>query len=198
MRCSIGKRGSPKKPMANVVVTTIVMAQMNVATAVMPGGSRAAIQRNKGHSEIIASSRVHGLFGKSTRNVHRTHTTASAKALSTASRADGTLRVKDAKPITSGATVSVPSASEANQFSHIVGADTFTAWNHTNPIVPTIPETAVPAIVAANSPITRRSVLSSNGEPYARAISPATMVASMALATAEKAELQMLRSPSRF
>ena len=102
-------------PMANVVVATIVMAQMNVAALVIPGGRRAAIQTNKGHSAIVASSRVHGLFGKNTRNAHRTHTTASAKALSAASRVDGTLRINDARPITSGATVSVPSASEANQ-----------------------------------------------------------------------------------
>src|SRR5215469_4616267 len=81
----------------------------------------------------------------------------------------------------------------------MLGADADTPpWNHTNPVVPTTPETAVPAIVAANSPITRLSVLSSNGEPNARAINPATVAASMALATAEKAELQMLRSPSRL
>src|SRR5271154_6355046 len=115
MRCSGDQRVSPKMPMANVVVATIVMAQMNVAALATLGGRRAAIQTNKGHRAMVASSRVQGRFGKNTRNAHRTQTTASAKALSAASRVDGTLRINDAKPITSGAAVSVPSASEATQ-----------------------------------------------------------------------------------
>ena len=186
-------------PTENVVVATMVVAQMNVAALAIPGGRRAAIQTNKGHRAMVASSRVQGLFGKNTRNAHTAHTTTSAKALSTASRVDGTLRINDAKPITSGATVSVPSASEATQWIHTVGTDPVAApWNKTNPIVPAIPETTVPAIVAANSPITRRSVLSSNSGPYHRSIRPATMAASLALAAAKTMELQTLRSPSRF
>src|ERR1700733_7254986 len=102
-------------PMENVVVATIVVAQMKVAALAIPGGRRAAIQTKKGHRAMEASSRVEGLFGKKTRNAHTAHTTASARALSTASRVDGTLRINDAKPITSGATVRGPSASEATQ-----------------------------------------------------------------------------------
>ena len=102
-------------PMVNVVVATIVMAQMKVAAVVMPGGRRAAIQTNKGNNEMVASSKVQGTLGKNTSIAHRTHTSAIAKALSVASRVDGTLRTNDAKPITSGATVRVPSASEATQ-----------------------------------------------------------------------------------
>src|SRR5258707_7491431 len=115
MRCSIDQWESPKMPMANVVVATIVMAQMNVAALAIPGGRRAAIQTNKGHRATIHSSPVQYLLGKNTRNAHRTHRTASAKALSAASRVDRTLRINEAKPITSGATVSAPSPSEANQ-----------------------------------------------------------------------------------
>ncbi len=59
-------------------------------------------------------------------------------------------------------------------------------------------EATVAAMVAANSPITRRSVFSSNTGPYHRSIRPATMAASLALATAKTIELQTLRSPSRF
>src|SRR5580658_7365628 len=129
-------------PMENVVVATIVVAQMNVAALAIQGGRRAAIQTKKGHRVMVASSRVQVLFGTNTRNAHTAHTTASAKALTTASRVDGTLRINDAKPITSGATVSVPSASEAIQCSHTVGTDARAApWNQTNPIVPAIPET---------------------------------------------------------
>src|SRR6516165_3703225 len=102
-------------PISNVLVATIVMAQMNVAAEVMPGGRRAAIHTNKGHSEMVASSRVQGRFGRNTRNAHRRLTSVSAKALSAASRADGSLRISEARPMTSGATVIVPSASEANQ-----------------------------------------------------------------------------------
>src|SRR5271154_1233558 len=100
MRCSDDKRESPKMPTANVVVATIVMAQTNVAALAIPGGRRAAIQTNNGHRAIVASSRVQGRFGKNTRSAHRTQTTASAKALSAASRVDGMLRTNEAKPIT--------------------------------------------------------------------------------------------------
>src|ERR1700735_5276685 len=115
MRSSNDRRESPKITTANVVVATIVMAQMNVAALVIGGGRRAAIQTNKGHRATVASSSVQGLCGRNTRNAHMTHSAASANALSTASRVDGTWRINDAKPITSGAIVSVPIASEATQ-----------------------------------------------------------------------------------
>src|SRR5262249_47008170 len=70
--------------------------------------------------------------------------------------------------------------------------------NQTNPTVPTIPDTTVAAIVAAKSPITRLSVLSSKDEPCIRSISPAMRAPSPALATAKKREHQTLRSPSRL
>src|ERR1700733_4256711 len=61
-----------------------------------------------------------------------------------------------------------------------------------------MPETLVPATVAANSATTLRSSFNSNGEPQKRWIRPATMTASPAFAAAEETELQMLRSPSKL
>src|SRR5258708_33227193 len=115
MGCSKDQWESPKMPMANVLVATLGMAQINVAALAIPGGRRAAIQTNKGHRATIHSAPVQYLLGKNTRNAHRTHRTASAKALSAASRIDGTLRINEAKPTTNGATVTPPSPSDANQ-----------------------------------------------------------------------------------
>src|SRR5579871_1045941 len=102
-------------PTANVVVQTIVMAHMKVAAAVKAGRKRAAIQTSRGLSVASANSKVQGLFGMKTMLAHRAAATASAEVPSASSRRGGTLRSRDAIPITSGATVMVPSASEANQ-----------------------------------------------------------------------------------
>src|SRR5690349_21918468 len=115
MRSSIAKRGSPKMPMANVVVKTMVMAQINVAAAVKTGGKRAAIQTHRGLSEAMASSRVHGWFGRKIRHAHTADTTESASAASASSRLAGGPRINDASPMMSGAMVIVPSPSEATQ-----------------------------------------------------------------------------------
>src|SRR5262245_28403859 len=102
-------------PTANVVVQTIVMAHMKVAVAVKAGRRRAAIQTSIGLSAAIASSKVHRSLGKKTMPAHKPATNASAKAPSASSRRGGKSRINDANPIASGATVMVPSASEANQ-----------------------------------------------------------------------------------
>ena len=51
---------------------------------------------------------------------------------------DGGSRTIEANPITSGAAVMMPSASEMNQLDHVVTADAAEPWNSTNPIVPPI------------------------------------------------------------
>src|SRR6266850_219394 len=98
--------------MPNVVVQTIVNAHRNVATAIKAGRTRAAVHTNSGQSEAIASSSVHGSWGRKTRSKHSVATIASAKVPSAISRRGGALRKNDASPITSGATVIVPSVSE--------------------------------------------------------------------------------------
>src|SRR5712692_9087758 len=107
-RCSIDRCGSPKLAIAKIVVQTIVIAMMNVATAVNAERRRDAVQ---------------GSLGKKTSNAHTRDTTASAKTPSAISRRGGRLRVNDASPIARGATTMVPSASDENQCSQITRGD---------------------------------------------------------------------------
>jgi hypothetical protein len=55
----------------------------------------------------------------------------------------GGARTAAASPITSGATVTMPTASDANQFCQVAKIDAVPAWNRAKPSVPPIPETAV-------------------------------------------------------
>src|SRR4029077_13465420 len=96
---------------------------MNVATAAKAGRTRAAIHTNSGQNEAIASSSVHGAFGRMTRSKHSVATMASANIPSTISRLGGTLRKNEASPIISGATVMLPSVSVTAQWRHIVVTD---------------------------------------------------------------------------
>src|SRR5262249_53296720 len=157
MRSFNDNLGSPKNPTAKMVAQTIVIAQMNVATAVNAGGNLAAIQTKRGHSEIIASSTVHCRFGKKTKNALKMHRIENATLPSAISRLVGLSRTNEASAIASGATVMVPSASEVNQLNQMFGADARGPWKKTNPRVPMIPERAVPTAVAAKNPRTRRN-----------------------------------------
>ena len=102
-------------PTAKVVVQTIVIAMINVATAVNAERRRDAIQSRSGQSDPIASSAVQGSLGKKTSNAHTSDTTASAKPPSAISRRGGKLRMNDASPIARGATAMIPITSEENQ-----------------------------------------------------------------------------------
>ena len=114
-RCSIDRCGSPKMPIAKIVVQTIVIATTNVAAAVNAGRRRAAIQSRSGLSAPIASYAVQGSLGNKTSKALTRHTTASAKTPSAISRRGGRLCINDASPIASGATAMIPSASDKNQ-----------------------------------------------------------------------------------
>ena len=70
-----------------------------------------------------------------------------------------------ASPMTIGATVTTPIASEANQFSQVIRIGASEACNRMKPAVPPIPEIAVPTAVARNRPSTRRELSKLNPEP---------------------------------
>ena len=78
-RSSTDRCKSPNRPMAKIVVQTIVIAHMNVAIAVNAGRRRDVIQSRSGQSAPIASSAVQGSFGRKTINEHTIDTTARAK-----------------------------------------------------------------------------------------------------------------------
>ena len=57
-------------------------------------------------------------------------------------------------PITSGATVMMPSASDEIQCCHMIPIGTVEPWKTLNPTIPPMPETMVPMIAAATRPRT--------------------------------------------
>ena len=63
-------------------------------------------------------------------------------------------RAAAANSMISGATVTIPSASDANQCCHVVRTGAVELWKYENPAVPPIPETAVATTAAASSPST--------------------------------------------
>src|SRR4051812_26913672 len=135
-RSPIGRLGSPKYPMPNVVVHTIVTAMMNAAAAANIGWQRAASHSNSGNSTAIGTTVAHDSRGKNTPSALIAVITTSNEAPSTASFGDGGLRVAAPIPISSGATVRMPSASDANQCSQVVKIGAVEPWNNLNPTVP--------------------------------------------------------------
>src|ERR1044072_6696865 len=101
--------------MPNVVVQTIVSATMNAAAAAKAGLQRAVIHNKSGKSNAVGTTATHSSRGNKTMSplvmVSITHTTPPSK---TSFRGGGS-RAADASPIRSGATVMMPSASDANQ-----------------------------------------------------------------------------------
>ena len=71
---------------------------------------------------------------------------------------DSRSRDNETSSISSGANVTIPSASDANQCCQVVNSGASALWNNFIPTVPPIAETAVPMIAAANNPSTLRSL----------------------------------------
>src|SRR6266852_8784438 len=133
MRSSIGSSGSPKYPMPRVVVHTIVSATTNAAAAANTGRQRAASQSNRGNSRAIGTTVANDACGRKITSVIVSVIATSATATSRISFGDGGSRAAAAAPISSGATVRIPSASDANQCCQIVKLDAVGKWNNLNP-----------------------------------------------------------------
>src|SRR5260370_27081598 len=101
--------------MQKVIVQTIVSETMNTAAAANTGWQRAAIHSRNGNSRAGGSAGSHDSGGSKTVMAFITANTTSATMPSMISYAGVCLRKNMAKPITSGATVMIPMASEANQ-----------------------------------------------------------------------------------
>src|SRR5260370_31438804 len=131
MRWTSGKSTSLKMPMPNVVVQTIVSATMKTAAAEKTGRQRAASQSNSGNSAvtdttIVQVSRCRNMISPLIAVSVTSATTPSMRS----PRGDGS-RVAEARPANSGATVTMPSASEANQWYQVVRTDAVELWNNT-------------------------------------------------------------------
>ena len=137
---------------------------MKAAAAAKTGWQRAAIHNSTGNSSAIGTTVVQGSGGRAMTMTLRTMSDASATRPSMVSRRAGGSRAAEASPITSGAIVTMPSASDANQFCQVANIDV-APWNKAKPRVPPIPETAVATIAAPSRPSTWRSRSRLKGEP---------------------------------
>src|SRR5258706_13459704 len=151
--------------MPKVIVQTIVSETMNTAAAANTGWQRAAIHNRNGNNRAGGSAGSHDSGGRKTVMAFITANTTSATMPSMISLGGGGLRRALAKPIISGATVMMPTASEANQSPQMVQSGAVGLWNNLKAIVPPIPETAVATTAAASSPTTLRSLSRRKGEP---------------------------------
>src|SRR5258706_563158 len=106
--------------MPKVVVQTIVTETMNAAAAANTGRQRAASHSKIGNSRATGTMVCHGSGGSETMMTVITTNASSATTPSRISLAGGGLRRDSARPITSGATVMMPTASDANQCCHVV------------------------------------------------------------------------------
>src|ERR1700743_1198718 len=115
--------------MPKIVVQTIVSDTMNAPAAAKTGCPRAASHRNTGNSSAPGTTVCHGCSGSETMIPVIAANTANAPVPSTISLRGGGARMAAANPITTGATATMPTASEANQCRQIVSIGTVGLWN---------------------------------------------------------------------
>src|SRR5262245_35507539 len=127
---------------------------MKAAAAENTGWQRAAIHNRTGNRRAIGTTVVQGSGGSAMTTILMTTSKASASKPSTVSLRVGGSRAAEASPITSGANVTMPSASDANQFCQVTKIDAVALWNKMNPRAPPIPEIAVATTAAATRPRT--------------------------------------------
>ena len=129
------------------------------------GRQRDEIHSRIGNSSAIGRTVVQGSIGNAIAMTLMTTSNASAVRPSIVSLGLGGSRAAEASPITSGAIVTMPSASEANQFCQVLKAEVVSPCNKTNPRVPPIPETAAATAAAPSRPRTWRNRSRLKGQP---------------------------------
>src|SRR5215475_1637783 len=136
--------------MPKVIVQTIVSEAMNAAAAANTGWQRAVSHSRIGSSRAAERTVCHGSGGSKTMmTIITTANAASATRPSTISLRGGGLRRASARPITSGATVMMPTASDANQCCQVIHIGADGLWNNLYAAIPPIPEAEVATTAAA-------------------------------------------------
>ena len=128
IRLLMGRPGSPKYPISKVVADTIASATTNAAAAANTGWQRAEIHSNTGN-RVIGSTVAHDALGSKIEIALITVIAASAPAPSVNSFGDGGTRMDAATPISSGATVAIPSESDATQCCQVIRLEALGLWN---------------------------------------------------------------------
>ena len=103
----------PKCPMPKVIAQTIVRDTMNAAAEAKTGRQRAASHSSSGKSSATGTTISHGSGGREIIIPVVANTAASATPPSMSSLRGGGARMAEVRPITTGATVMMPSASDA-------------------------------------------------------------------------------------
>src|SRR4029079_9087128 len=106
--------------MPKVVVHTTVKATTNAAAAANAGRQRAASHSSRGNTNASGTIVANETRGRKIASVLVTVIAASATAPSKVSFGGGGSLTAAARPISSGATVTMPSASDANQCCQMV------------------------------------------------------------------------------
>src|SRR5215469_4066025 len=106
--------------MPKVVVQTIVSATIKEAAAAKTGRQRAETHRSTGNRRAIGTTVAQGSLGRKITSPLIIAITTSARVPSMSSPRGGGSRALAASPIKSGATVIMPSASDANQCCQMV------------------------------------------------------------------------------
>src|SRR5438045_3357087 len=101
---------------------------MKAAAAANTGRQRAAIHNRTGNSSAIGMTVVQGSGGSAMTVTPITASDTRARRPSIVSFFAGGLRAAEASPITSGAIVTMPSASDANQFCQVTKTDAVVPW----------------------------------------------------------------------
>src|SRR5216684_4111718 len=184
--------------MPKVIVQIIASETMDTAAAANPGRQRAASHTSIGNSKAIGRTVFHGSGGTKMMMMVSAANIMSVTTPSTISLRGGGSRTASARPMTSGATVMMPTISDANQCCQVVQIGAAGLWNNLTATVPPMPEVAVATTAAASSPSTLRSLSRLKGEPRWRSISQAASRASPALQKAKAVALQTFRSPIRL
>src|SRR5262245_64501441 len=113
---------------------------MKAAAAAKTGWQRAAIHNRTGNSSAIGTTVVQGFGGNAMTMTLITMSDASAMSPSMVSLCAGGSRAAEASPITSGAIVTMPGASDANHSCQVAKTDADVSSHTANPRVPPIPE----------------------------------------------------------
>ena len=173
---------------------------MNAAAAANTGWQRAASHSNSGNSKAIGTTVAHATRGRKTTSAlsHRYRQRVPGQP-STASFGGGGLRTAAPIPISSGATVTMPSASDANQCCQMVKLGAVENVEQLEPQSSNRPRRwRIARTAAASNPRTWRSRSRLKPEPNWRSIRPAASNASPALHKAKVTAPAKVLSPNRL
>src|SRR5438445_8512494 len=138
--------------MPKVVVHAIDNAMTNAAAAANTGWQRAASHSTSGNSNANGTTVANDTCVFFFKQKAAYDIAANAAAPSKISFGDGGSRTASAIPISSGATVTIPSASDANQCCQIVRLGAVEELKSLNPRVPTNPDIALAQTAAPTTP----------------------------------------------